>query len=204
MPIALSAILGFCGVIYEFVFAQTLSVLFGNSVVQYGLTIGLFLCFMGLGAHLSERFQSPRVILGRCQVWISVMAPLAVIGVWLAAAFNQMLMARLLAYSAMITIGILTGMELPFLMKLKSRASAAMILSADYAGMLMACFLFPLLLLPYFGVLTTLFSTAFLNSLVRLSLGRAGPAHYLLPLLLMTGIFLEPGLREWLSYRLTL
>src|SRR5262245_947761 len=75
LPIVCAAILGFTGVLYELVLAQTLSVLFGQSVVQYSVTIGLFLAGMGAGAHVSESWSEPRVRLWRVQMGLALLVP---------------------------------------------------------------------------------------------------------------------------------
>jgi hypothetical protein len=53
-----SFVLAFCGVVYELALAQTNSVLLGNSYLQYGLTIGLFMAGLGAGS-LRENRESP-------------------------------------------------------------------------------------------------------------------------------------------------
>ena len=199
--IFISAILGYCGVIYELVFAQTLSVLFGQSVVQYSVTIGLFLAGMGLGAHLAERWDDPRARLWRIQFLLSVGAPLLLVAVWWVAVSGWSLTARALAYAMCFSVGAVTGAELPLLMRLQ-RERVTWILSADYFGMLIACLVFPLVLLPEIGVFAALLLTAILNAFVMVALRfeKFAPS-FAVPLLLIVALHFEPGLREWLSQK---
>jgi spermidine synthase len=219
LPVIVSALLGFCGVIYELVFAQTLSVLFGQSAVQYSLTIGLFLAGMGIGSHWSEKWKAPQVQLWRIQFWLSLLAPLIWLGVWWLATGGWSISAFVLGYGMCVGVGILTGAELPLLFRLHARTG--LILSADYFGMLAACVAFPLVLLPYFGVFTSLFLTALLNSLIAV-LGTFSTPHHLgnpkvansvrgpwvtpmylfVPIALIAALICEPIVREWLSQRL--
>ncbi len=200
---ATSAIFGYCGLIYEFVLAQSLSILFGHSVVQYSVTIGLFIAAMGLGSHLAENFHDPRLALWRTQLCLSLLAPAACVFFWWLAVSGHLIAARVVAYSAIVGIGFLTGTELPLLLRLRAGPSLGAVLGADYLGMLAACVLFPLWLLPEIGVLKTLFATALLNSAMmaclwprRISL--AIPIAGVLALL----IYFEPLIREAMSTKL--
>lgn len=202
MPVIfISAILGYCGVIYELVFAQTLSVLFGQSVVQYSVTIGLFLLGMGAGAHYAERFREPRVALWRMQLILALVAPLLLVAVWWLAVSGYTYPARGLAYGMCLFIGTVTGGELPLLMRVMPDR-ATWILSSDYFGMLLACLAFPLILLPEIGVFATLILTALLNAFVMTALRfEKWAPGFALPLLLIASLYFEPGLREWLSQK---
>jgi spermidine synthase len=201
LPVALAFILGFCGVVYELVIAQSLSVLFGQPLVQYSLTIGIFLAGMGLGSHQSERWRDPRFELWRVQMLLSLLTPLLWLGVWWLATGEAPLAARALAYSMCFFTGALTGSELPALFRLGGRPGR--VLSADYLGMLVACLAFPLLLLPFLGLFATMFLAAMLNSLAMLALRfRQTRWSAAIPLVLLVGFLLESTLRDWLSQRL--
>lgn len=195
-------LLGYCGVIYEFAFAQTLSVLFGQSVVQYSVTIGLFLAGMGAGSHFSERLRDARLSLWRTQLILSVAVPLIFICVWWTAVSGGAALARALAYVLCFSVGAVTGAELPLMMRL-APDSTPRILAADYAGMLAACLAFPLLLLPHQGVFAAVLSTAAVNATVLLVLEPRRAGFLLLPATLLLSLWFEPGLREWLSLKLT-
>jgi spermidine synthase len=201
LPVITAAILGFCGVVYELVFAQTLSILFGQSIVQYSLTIGLFLVGMGIGAHASESWSLPKFQLWRTQLVLSLAVPIMWLGLWWLGTGGYDLAARALAYLMCVSVGAVTGTELPLLFRMHNRRG--LILSADYLGMLLACIAFPLILLPTLGVFSTLFATALLNSLVMLSLRFRISLSAPVPVALAIALWFEAGLREWLSQRLS-
>lgn len=204
MPVVVaSALLGFCGVVYEFALAQSLSILFGNSAVQYSLTIGLFIAGMGLGSHRAEGFSGPRLSLWRAQLILSLFAPAMSLLFWWLAICGYAETARWLAYGTIVSIGFLTGLELPLLLKLRNSQTSGLILAADYFGMLTACVLFPLLLLPELGVLQTLFLTALLNSATMILIWpRRRPWHALCSTVQIALILFEPSLRQILSQKL--
>ena len=53
-------IVSFCSIIYELVFAQALSIVFGNTVLQYSLAIGIYLFFLGIGSfYVSKMYMRP-------------------------------------------------------------------------------------------------------------------------------------------------
>ena len=56
----LSFILSGCSLLYELLIAQTLSLIAGNMVIWYSLTVGTYLAAMGVGAILygsAQRFR---------------------------------------------------------------------------------------------------------------------------------------------------
>jgi spermidine synthase len=206
---ALSLVLAACGLTYEFVLAQTLSVLLGNSVVQYSVTIGLFLAGMGVGSMVSDKIKNQDALpwLFRLQLMISTLVPLGFMGIWLAGIHLRFPLLHLGAYGLIFSVGLLTGAELPLLMRLSPVTSRSFILALDYAGMLLACLAFPLLLLPVFGVFAALLFTSLVNAIVMLSLlqfakSKLRFAAAMVPLLLIAVVSFERGIREWLSLQL--
>jgi spermidine synthase len=72
-----------------------------------------------------------------------------------------------------IAIGILVGLEIPFLMRILApsggvRRSVAHVLGLDYVGALIGSLAFPLLLLPHLGLFRASFAIALLNLLVAI------------------------------------
>ncbi len=58
--LAITLILSACSLLYELLIAQTLSLLAGNTVVWYSLTVGVYLGAMGLGAIMFKPRSSSR------------------------------------------------------------------------------------------------------------------------------------------------
>jgi hypothetical protein len=76
-----------------------------------------------------------------------------------------------------------------------------LILASDYFGMLIACAVFPLFLLPELGLFRTLFLVASLNAFAALLLKPERWPH-LSPTLgmLAAGFLYEPLIRQWLGH----
>lgn len=51
----LTGLLAACSLTYELIVAQSISLLAGNTVVWYAITVGVFLCAMGVGAVICEK-----------------------------------------------------------------------------------------------------------------------------------------------------
>ncbi|MBA3530356.1 MAG: polyamine aminopropyltransferase [Ardenticatenales bacterium] len=164
-------VIAICGLIYELIIGTLSSYLFGNSVVYFSLTIGLFMSAMGVGSYASRWIT--RSLLG----WFILLE----IAIGLAGGVSAALLYAVFAttpyyHIAMVLltflVGGMVGMEIPILTRLSSSSeesikdALANVLAFDYLGALIASVLFPLLLLPELGVLKTAFVTGLLNMAV--------------------------------------
>lgn len=143
------------GLIYELVAATASSYLLGDSVRQFSLVIGVFLASMGLGAWVSRFVQDP--LLG----FIGAQASLAAVGAAIAplafTAFGYGHSPAAPIYIGLVLVGALSGMEIPLLTRTLADLKAGKfalenVLSADYLGALAASIAFPILLVPYLGL----------------------------------------------------
>jgi spermidine synthase len=162
-----TSIIAFCSLTYEFVIAQSLSAVTGSTFIRYNLTIAIFLASLGLGALFVKKVPV-KVLwqqLLRIELALSILGPLfapllLITDRYLSAA------SLILAYGLMVTIGFISGFELPILIYLaqegKKDNQSYWILSADYFGIFVASVLFPIFLLPKMG----LFSTSILAGLL--------------------------------------
>src|SRR5947209_17181010 len=111
---------------------------------------------MGIGSALSRYIHRG---LAYRFVWIELM--LGVVGgfssalLFLAFAYTQGF--QLLMYALVVVIGVLVGLEIPILMRIvkeryQFRDVVAHVLTFDYLGALGASLLFPILLVPRFGL----------------------------------------------------
>ena len=162
--------------------AQTVSVLFSNTVIWYSLTIGFFLGSMGIGVFLCNRLFSKNksgLALFNVEVILSFAGGLSVLWVLFAhVLFDFMKVNGLQAigisiflimfFVMVVALGILTGLELPLLLRLghercgKNKFSNR-ILSADYFGSLAGGLIFPFLLVSNFELLSIGFMVALIN-----------------------------------------
>jgi spermidine synthase len=175
-------ILSACSIVYELLAAQALSALAANTVIWYSLTVGFFLAAMGVGALFAARLGR------RWGTWLAlfyVELALSITGALVVALiyFGHMLYAYLfvhnfnnvaiviffgVAFLVIIIVGILTGFELPLLIKAGNAASSTgrvtnRVLAMDYLGSLLGAVLFPLALIPYLELITIGLLTSVLN-----------------------------------------
>ena len=160
-------IIAVCGLTYELIVGTLSSYLFGNSVVHFSLTIGLFMSAMGLGSFASRWIT--RSVLG----WfILLQMAIGLIGGCSAALLYAVFATSEFYYLAMVLlivlVGSLIGLEIPLLTRLSGgwkslKDTLANILAFDYLGALLGSILFPLVLLPKLGLLKTSFATGLLN-----------------------------------------
>lgn len=172
----------------------------GNSAKQYAWTIGIFLAAMGVAAQVSERVRKVDRTLLWTQTALAFLIPAVYLGLWRIFPFASSAAMTILALFTVILIGFLTGFELPLLLRWPNAPEGLHLLAADYLGMLVAALIFPLVLLPYFGVVATLLLAALGNALVLslLSRGRL-KVVWVWPFVLIFLFFYEEGIRIWLA-----
>ena len=160
-------VIAVCGLVYELIAASLSSYLLGGSITQFSIVIGVFLTAMGLGSYLT-RFVNENLI----DVFIAVQLGIGVSG-GLSAAILMITFAAFPTYLpvlvAVLTVcGTLVGMEVPLLIRiLRSqdalRLTVSNVLALDYIGALFASCAFPIVLVPYLGLLRTSFLFGLIN-----------------------------------------
>jgi spermidine synthase len=151
-----AAVGALCGIVYELLLASLGSYLLGNAVLVFSLTVGGFLASMGLGAFLSRYLR--RALLAtflRVEMVLAAaggVLPLALFAVYAADGPYPVAHA-----AATAVVGVLVGLELPLLTRMLEgtdglRVAIARALALDYLGALLGSVLFPLVLLPWLGL----------------------------------------------------
>ena len=158
-----------CSLVYQLVIAQTLTVLFGGTVLRDSITIGLYLFGMGLGAFYADRWptrQVPRKFF-YTQISLSLMGSLGFITMIIVSAWQYKFpwLVYLYSYALTLGIGFLSGLELPLMNELNQNRFTQT-LSFDYWGALLGSVSFPLLLYPQFGLIVSALLTACVNWLI--------------------------------------
>lgn len=161
-----------CGLIYELVASTLASYLLGDSVTQFSTIIGTYLFAMGIGSFLSRYFNTNlirwfvqiEILVGLCGGFSSTLLYLL---------FEQVAYFRLVLYFMVILTGTLVGLEIPLLMRiLKDRLEfsdlVSKIFTFDYIGALLASLVFPMLLIPYLGIIKTSLVFGLFNVLVAI------------------------------------
>ncbi len=164
-----------CSLSYELLIGTAVSNITGNLVLSFSLAIGFFLAGLGLGAFISRWLITYHLAAN----FVVIETILALVGGF----------AVLLLYTSFIFtpyfsvvqilltlgVGLLSGLEVPILTRLLNsepnsqlKTVLANVLSFDYLGGLAASVLFPILLLPYFGLVRLNFIIGLLNVLTAI------------------------------------
>ncbi len=161
-----------CGLIYELIAGTLASYLLGDSVMQFSTVIGVYLFAMGIGSWLSGFVR--RNLL---RLFIQTEFLIAFFGGCSAALlfllFPHVSYFRVVLYGLILLIGTLVGLEIPLLLRilkdrLEFRDLVAKVFTFDYIGALLASLLFPLVLVPYLGLVRSSFLFGIINALVGL------------------------------------
>ncbi|MGI9489394.1 MAG: polyamine aminopropyltransferase [Geminicoccaceae bacterium] len=165
-------VIAICGLVYELLAGTLSSYLLGDSVYQFSIVIGLFMTAMGLGAYLSRhvevRLENAFVI---TQIALGIIGGLAAPMLFFAFVSLDNYEAFLFLICA--AIGTLVGLEIPLITRILKQErtleiNISNILTADYIGALVAAILFPLVLVPQLGLISTGFVFGLLNLAVAL------------------------------------
>jgi spermidine synthase len=172
LPLLFSVfVIAACAIVYELMIATISSYLLGDSVYQFSVTIGLFLTAMGVGSFISRGFRRDLLL-----TFVVIELVLGAVGGGSALFLYYVYGAAKGAYApamyaVIAAIGVLGGLEIPILTRLLSeryvlRINIANVLSFDYLGGLIGSLAFPLLLLPYLGLIRTALVVGIVNAAV--------------------------------------
>jgi len=178
--LAITVVLSACSLLYELLIAQTMSMMAGNTVVWYSLTVGGYLGAMGLGAVVvnTRAVRSSWNMLFVVELLLSIMGACAVLVIQLAHSLylyfyagpggGNIVLLFGVSLAMILFVGVLSGIELPRLIQLGNDASKEgkitnRVLGWDYVGALLAGLLFPLALVPFFDLAVIGFGTALVN-----------------------------------------
>lgn len=155
--LATASAISVCGISYELLSGTISSFFLGNAVLQYSITIGLFLFAMGIGSYLSRKFERNLI-----ESFLTVQILVGLVGGFstfiLFSAYEYTESFSTIFYMLILTLGTLIGLEVPLLIRIMKdyqtlKFSIADVLAFDYVGALLASLLFPLLILPHLGLM---------------------------------------------------
>ncbi|NSX53341.1 polyamine aminopropyltransferase [Parasulfitobacter algicola] len=157
------------GLIYELIAATISSYLLGDSIRQFSFVIGVFLTSMGFGAWLSRFVSNALTGFVRAQIALGIIGGFCAPLLFMTYAFFGVVGLPL--YSALILIGVLSGMEIPLIARVLKDLGATSfrfenVLTADYIGALAASLLFPLLIIPHLSLMAASLVFGCLNLMV--------------------------------------
>ena len=147
-----------CGLLYELAAGALASYLLGDSVLQFSTIIGTYLFAMGVGSWLSRYLERQlpahflRIELLVALVGGALPATLFVANAYVPGAFRPLL------YAMVFAVGTLVGLEIPLVMRILKRDVVlkdlvSQVLTFDYLGALAVSLAFPLVLVPYLGLI---------------------------------------------------
>ncbi len=165
---------GLCSIIYELLIATTVSYFEGDSVKYFSITIGIYMAALGLGAYMSK-FVKDKLIewLIVTETILGLIGGFSIPALYVAFSHTDAFTPIYVVLTSV--IGLLIGLEIPFLTRLLEpyrtlRISIAQVLSLDYLGALLATMAFPLVLLPFLGVFRSSLFFGLLNMTIGLFL----------------------------------
>ena len=162
-----------CSIIYEVLISSVSSYLVGDSIKQFSITIGLYMCAMGVGSYLSKFIRKHLfdwfVLV---ELGVGIFGGISSLILFLSNVYIESY--ELVMYIQIILIGTLVGLEIPLLTRIiednakNLRVTLSSIFSFDYIGGLIGSIAFPLILLPKFGYFATAFLTGTLNIIISI------------------------------------
>lgn len=162
-----------CSIIYELLISSVSSYLLGDSIAQFSITIGLYMCAMGLGSYLSKYIKTNLFDwFVFVEIGVGVLGGTSSLLLFLSNIYLESY--QLVMYLEIILIGTMVGLEIPLLTRIieenagNLRITLSSIFSFDYIGGLVGSIAFPLLLLPQLGYFTTAFLVGSVNLAVAI------------------------------------
>lgn len=173
-------LVAFCSIVYELLLAQALSAFLENTVLRYSVTIGLYLFSIGIGSWYVGRLagrgpaRDPVVRLAKVEIVLTVLGGFGILAVYaLGASSLARPLFSMCCHALIVTVGFVTGFELPLLIDMGKKATTApenLLLAADYAGALFGSVLFAFFFFPVAGLIPSAFATACLNAIAGMFL----------------------------------
>lgn len=164
-----------CGLAYELIMAALASYLLGDSILQFSSIIGVYMFAMGIGAHLT-RYIKDKDALSRfieIEILVGVIGGISALLLFVLFGFSAAPFRSIL-YGLVLVVGIVTGMELPLVMRVLNlrqvefKEVVSRVLTFDYLGALAVSLLFPLILAPKLGMARSALLFGILNTVVAL------------------------------------
>ncbi len=161
-------LISICSIIYELIISSISSYLQGDSVLQFSITIGLYMSAMGIGSYISKYIKDNlfnKFIL--IEMSVGILGGFSSLILFLVNIYTDIYV--LIMYILIILIGIFVGLEIPILTRIiesnesNVRKNLANIFTFDYIGGLIGSILFPILLFPKLGFITTSFLVGAIN-----------------------------------------
>lgn len=148
---------GAAGLVNEYVLSTVSTYILGNSIEQFSITIALMLGFMGVGGWL-QKFVSDKNLIEKfigLEILLAILGGFAPLAIYFGFAYMEDHFA-LIQYFFIISIGLMIGFEIPFIIRINSqysetlKSNLSLIMGADYVGSLAGAFIWVYVFLPHF------------------------------------------------------
>lgn len=166
-------LISICSIIYELLISSISSYIQGDSITQFSITIGLYLSAMGVGSYLSKHVKKDlfnKFVF--IEMSIGFLGGFSSFILFLTNIYTQIY--SLVMYTLIILIGIFVGLEIPILTRIieendsNVRKNLANIFTFDYIGGLIGSIVFPIVLFPKLGFITTALLVGSINIMVAI------------------------------------
>lgn len=180
----LSFLVAFCSIVYELILAQSLSIMLGNTVLRYSITVGLYLFSLGMGTLAFAFWKRGKHT--QLLFWIEII--LASLGIalpflifggdyWIKELLSSLsfspkssafwIPSWIYMHALILIIGFLSGLELPILMEIGrtqgGKSLSQKVLAIDYMGTFVGAVAFPLFIFEHLGLVAGAAFTGSLN-----------------------------------------
>jgi len=164
---------GAAGLVNEYVLSTVSSYILGNTIEQFSVTIALMLGAMGAGGWIQKYFNDEDLVYKflKLELTLALLGGFAPIVMYAAFGYLPVHFA-LIQYFFIISIGLLIGFEIPFLIRINEnfsdslKGNVSLILAADYLGSLVGAYVWVYLLLPYVHLVEISFILSGLNLMI--------------------------------------
>ena len=161
-------LISICSIIYELMISSLSSYLQGDSITQFSITIGLYMSAMGIGSYISKYLKNKlfnKFVF--IELSVGILGGFSTLILFIANIYTEIY--DLIMCILIILIGIFVGLEIPILTRIieenesNVRKNLANIFTFDYIGGLIGSILFPIILFPKLGFITTTFLVGSIN-----------------------------------------
>lgn len=217
----ISFVLAFCSLSYEFMMAQMISALLGNTLLFYTLTIGIYIFSLGIGSlipvsGISEervRVKLYWIELGICliggwgPVWLFLINQ-GILSMSLGS-LESYYITSCVSMGVVLVVGILSGMELPLLLRFDQLNQGGKhyisLIAFDYFASFVGSLTFAFVFFRYWGVVKSANFFALLNiACVALMFPKKQTLRFMIPYVIVVAILVYSFLNSetilsWLS-----
>lgn len=134
-----------CSIVYELLISAVGSYLLGDSIKQFSITIGLYMCAMGVGSHISKYVKKNLFdFFVFVEIAVGILGGISSLILFLSNVYIAS--SEFIMYIQIVLIGTLVGLEIPILTRIieencdNLRVTLSNVFSFDYIGDLSAHF----------------------------------------------------------------